>query len=197
MAKEKESEIVKEVKEEKNISDIDKVKENNTNVKREVSKNKKFDSHILIIIILGVFLLLTVLVLFKKTGEDNFQFKIITTTCKEFSVFGILAYNKDSNSLYLSNINYCGGNDKRVYDSISGELYYHDGDTVNKIDDYKTRKKTTLENYLKEINFKMDDYLDKCKNYTDTSLSLKVKTVKNRKDITYDILLNLGNSCLN
>ena len=51
-------------------------------------------------------------------NKDNFNFKTITTTCKEFKVKGTIAYDSTKSSINISKIEYCGGDDKTNYDKI-------------------------------------------------------------------------------
>ena len=72
------------------------------------------------------------------------------------------------------------------------------GKTENKISSYKYNEKEsiTLEDFLKEVTFTVDDYEKTCKVYKDGSLYLKVNASDDHhKIITYEIPLKLDESC--
>ena len=129
-------------------------------------------------------------------NKDKFSFKTITTTCNEFKVTGSIAYNNKTSSINISNVNYCGGDDNTKYDSFVCELYEKNGDTVTKISECsKKGNNEKLEDYLEELTVNVDDYKQNCKNYTDESLYLEIKAVKDNKTTSYKIPLNLNNNC--
>ncbi len=149
-------------------------------------------------VVLCIFLILSILVLIKKTGNnETFEFKTITTNCSEFKVSGSIAYDKTTSSIYISNINYCGGNNKTTYDEITCSLFEVNGEIITRIGDAKTRRNITLEDYLKDVHFNIDNYIKKCKIYTNESLYLEINALDNGKNTTYKIPLNLNNNCPN
>ena len=85
-------------------------------------------------------------------NKDNFNFKTITTTCKEFKVTGTLAYDSKKSSINISKIDYCGGDDKTNYDSIKCDLYENHGNENTIITSCpKIGSNEKLEDYLKEV----------------------------------------------
>ena len=162
----------------------------------ELTTNNKKNYHIWIIVLVIVFLLGIILLLILN-NNGSFQFKTITTTCKEFKVSGSLAYNKDKSSIYISNINYCGGEDNNIYKKIECNLYEEEGNTINKISSCKENGvDERLEEYLKEVEINIDNYLQQCKSYTHNSLYLEINaTLANEKVITYKIPLKLNDNC--
>ena len=145
-----------------------------------------------------VFIGLLVLLLFVKTGNDNesFSFKTLSTTCEEFKVTGAIAYDNKKSSINISNIDYCGGDDEVVYDSISCELYEEEDKNKTLISkcniDGENQK---LEEYLEEVEVKVDDYEQKCKSYTHNKLYLEIKATKDKKTTVYKIDLELNTNC--
>ena len=145
-----------------------------------------------------IFIALLVLLLFWKTGDNNpgFNFKTLSTTCKEFKVTGVIAYDDKKSSINISNINYCGGDDEEVYDEISCELYEEEGKEktlIAKCD--RDGEKQKLEDYLEEIEVKVDDYEQKCKSYSHNKLYLEIKASKDSKTTVYTIDLELNTNC--
>lgn len=155
-----------------------------------------------LILIIGVFSLiivsLTFIILFSnKSNDKSFEFKTISTTCKDFNVSGSLAYDSEKSSIYISHINYCGGNDETTYKEIECNLYEKNGDITKKISSCKSKDSDMkLEDYLKGVELNIDKYTKTCKNYTNENLYLEVNaTDKNNKIITYKIPLNINENC--
>ena len=46
---------------------------------------------------------------------ENVSFKPLSATCDEFKVTGVLAYDSKKSSIYITDITYCGEDDKTVY----------------------------------------------------------------------------------
>lgn len=155
-----------------------------------------------LILIIGVFSLIIVSLIFiilfsNKSNDKSFEFKTISTTCKDFNVSGSLAYDSEKSSIYISHINYCGGNDETTYKEIECNLYEKNGDITKKISSCKSKDSDMkLEDYLKGVELNLDKYTKTCKNYTNENLYLEVNaTDKNNKIITYKIPLNINENC--
>ena len=130
--------------------------------------------------------------------NDDFQFKTLSANCPNFTISGNIAYNNQKSAIYISNIEYCGGDEQEKYKEIECILYEKNGKTENKISSYKYNEKEsiTLEDFLKEVTFTVDDYEKTCKVYKDGSLYLKVNASDDHhKIITYEIPLKLDESC--
>ena len=159
----------------------------------EIKTNKKKKTpYIIGSIVLILLITILILVLY---NNSNFYFKTITTNCKEFKVTGTIAYNSKKSSINISNINYCGGDDKTVYDKVECELYEEDDEKVLISKCNKIGEKETLEEYLKEVEVRVDNYEQKCKNFTHNDLYLEIKAALNNKTTIYKIDLNLNNNC--
>ena len=131
-------------------------------------------------------------------NRDNFNFKTITTTCKEFKVTGTIAYDSKKSSINISKIDYCGGDDKTSYDSIKCDLYENHGNENTIITSCpKIGYNEKLEDYLKDIELRVDDYQQKCRTYSDNKLYLEIVASKDNKNIVYKVDLNLGDNCPN
>lgn len=182
--------LLKQISKDYNIS-IDDILEG------EVKENNEIKRHTRYIILLIIFLILSVLVLLKQTkNNENFEFKTLSTSCTAFKVSGSIAYNKATSSIYISNINYCGGNDKTVYKNIDCKLYEVNGNTNTLISSCPSKNNLNLESYLKDIELNVDSYAKNCKQYTDESLYLEINaTTKENQTITYKVPLSLNNNC--
>ena len=141
-------------------------------------------------IVFGVCLLLIVFfALFYN--KNNFEFRTISTTCKEFQINGSAAYNKDKTSIYISNIEYCGKDNNKVYKHISCKLYAG----KEKITNCKEKNNVTLEEYLKGLKMNVDNHKT-CKNIKNNKLVLEITAIGDDDlETTYKIPLSLEENC--
>lgn len=185
----------------KNIPDISIIKQmskdfniNIDNILEGTNKpnKKRINNYLYIFFILIIIISLYILFIHK----DGFEFKTLGTTCNDFTVIGSIAYNKDKSSIYISNVNYCGEENNIKYDSIDCILYENNGNLTKMISEYnyKENSKITLNEFLNNINFIVDNYEATCKNYKDNELYIEIHAYLNNKITTYNIPLEL-NSC--
>lgn len=166
----------------------------------EYSKPKKLTNQKMIFIV-GfslVILFLIIIIYVIMFGDNTFEFKTLSTSCESFKISGSIAYNSKKSSIYISNIEYCGDENKNKYKKIECTLYEKDND-IEKIIDKKIYDKTTkisLDDFLEEVSFKIDNYIKVCKEHKDNDFYLEVNaTNDNNKIITYEIPLTLKDSC--
>lgn len=161
---------------------------------KEEKNNKKYFMIIIIFVILSLILLIVVNPFQKDTG---FQFKTISTECKDFNISGNISYNRIKSAIYITNIKYCGGDDMEEYKTIECILYESNGDMERKISSFKSsHEKIKLEDFLQEVTLTVDNYDNTCKEYEDDSLFLSINaTTYDNKTINYKIPLKLE-SCL-
>lgn len=164
---------------------------------KKISNNKK----IILISILTICLVgLILMVTYYINKDDNFEFKTLSSNCSNFSISGSIAYNKNKSSIYISHITYCGKKDLNIYKNISCTLYEVADKNKKKIDSYieKNNQGKTLDDILKNITFKVDDYQKTCKAYTQNSLELEIDATNKKGEITtYKIPLKLDENCSN
>ena len=150
---------------------------------------KKFNYKILFIVI-GVFISFCIIYcLFFH--NDNFSFKTLSSSCNDFNISGSISYNKDKSSIYISNIDYCGGDDITEYSLITCNLYEKHGDVTVKVKecDYSNNKNITLEEYLKGVSFVASNYKNIC---NDLDMYIEINATSFAGKITnYKIPLNL------
>lgn len=161
---------------------------------KEEKNNKKYIMIIIIFVILSLILLIVV----KSFQKDNgFQFKTLSTECKDFNISGNISYNQIKSAIYITNIKYCGGDDMEEYKTIECILYESNGDMERKISSFKSsHEKIKLEDFLQEVTLTVDNYDNTCKEYEDDSLFLSINaTTYDNKTINYKIPLKLE-SCL-
>ena len=182
--------ILKRMSEDFNIS-IDDILDGNYSKK---NKNKKI--YMLLITLILLFIIIFVFILKIIKNNNNFEFKTLSTSCNNFTISGNISYNSQKSAIYITNINYCGGNDNNKYEEIECILYEINGDKEIEISSFKSNDETTLENFLKEVNFVIDNYNSVCKKYTENSLKLLIKAKLEDKTINYDIPLSLNDKCI-
>ncbi len=189
--------LLKEISKDFNIN-ISELLEGNIQQTKELRKPSK-KNKILALIIFSLIILLvgTNLYLYNK-NKQNFSFKALSTTCKNFRITGSIAYNQSKSSIYISQIDYCGKDNKTDYTNIECILYEKENDTEKEINKYTYNKdkRITLEEFFKDVKFKVDNYDRICKKYTNHSLYLKVNaTNDNEKITTYKIPIKVNKDC--
>ena len=182
----------------KNIPDISILKQMSKDFNIDINdlldgeeNKKKVKSYYFIIGFVIVLFIILLIIIF--THNEDFEFKTLTTTCDDFTIKGSISYNKDKSSIYVSNIKYCGKEDKVLYDSISSTLYESHNNIIKKIDEYKSesKKSITLDDYLSELEFAVDNYESSCKTFSSNDLYIEILASKDGKTITYKIPLTL------
>ncbi len=145
---------------------------------------------LIVCLILGILLF--------NSSKDSFQFKTISANCENFEITGSMAYDKEKASIYISNVSYCGEKSTEAFQEFTCTLYEaHQNDKI-KIDscDQNNIKNATLEKYLSEIKFQINDYASTCKNYTEHSLFIEIEALKKDGTISsYKIPLKLESNC--
>lgn len=187
----------------KNIPDIAILKEicNDNNLKIDEflsAKSMKRKNVMIIIIILLCFIVIGIGVITVKHNNDTFKLKTITSACKEFDLYGSIAYNKSKSSIYIDNVTYCGEKKLPKYKKISCTLFEREDDTINVINSYESEdeKALTIDNFLKDFSFKVDDYEHSCKNYKKDSFYLEIKAITlDDKVELHEIPLVLEDDC--
>ena len=175
--------LIKEISNDYNIDINDFLDGNNI-----VNKKKNINILLVIIIVVLIIGLIVLSVIhYNAHVKTDYSFKTLSTTCDIFKVTGSIAYDSKKSSIYLSNINYCGGDDNNKYDDITCNLY-EDDKIVYSCD---SKSNITLEDYLKELSIKVDNYAQTCKMYKDDSLFLQIDASKKSVTTTYKIPLKL------
>lgn len=141
--------------------------------------------------LIGMIIYLTIYI------NESYKFKTISTSCDVFEVKGSIAYDKKKSSIYISNVQYCGGDDDTTYAKIESVLYEKNRAQLTKVKGTKhSEKNTTLEGYLKDLEIKVDNYDKTCKVYESGSLVLEINaTERTNRVITYKIPLELKEDC--
>lgn len=159
---------------------------------KKKSINKKY-----ILITTIIIILITIsIIIFYNTKKEYFHFKSLSSSCSAFTIKGTVAYNNNQSSIYISNIDYCGGDDNTIYKEIECILYEKDKNNISKEINKKKSNNSTIEDYLKDITFKVNNYDRLCKNFTKNSLYLTIKaTTDDDKVTTYEVPLSINDDC--
>ena len=165
----------------------------------EYSKRKKNFKGIIIFsisfILIAIFLSVTILM---NQKEKSFEFKTIVSNCSDFELSGNISYNNLKSSIYINNISYCGEENTDIYKNIKCTLYEKNNDSRTIIDtcNYEKEEQITLETFLKQVSFVVDNYQKMCKTYSNDSLYLEIEAQDEaNKYITYKIPLKLESGC--
>ena len=150
-------------------------------------KNKRLIIILIIILVIAIIALIFNLI----NHHQSFEFKTISSSCSDFKITGSAAYNNNKTSLYISNIDYCGGDDNTIYSNIECNLYNSDTlITSCNID----KNNTTLADYLKEVKINVDN--KSCPSLTNSNLYLDINvTDNNNNTMNYKIPLTLNSNC--
>ena len=157
----------------------------------------KKKSYVPVMIVLGLIVFLIWGLVIIRCIDSSYEFKTITTSCERFNISGSLAYNTKKATIYISNIEYCGGDNREMYSSISCTLYEEDIELFKKIDSYVYEgSPITLEKFLKDVKFKVDDYDSICKDRNIHALYIDI-IAKDDKDRAkkYRVDLEVEDSC--
>ena len=156
--------------------------------KKDIVKKNNYILYIIliIIIVLGLFIGFYI-----HNNNHDFEFKTISTTCREFEINGSAAYNKDKTSIYISNIEYCGSDEDIEYKELTCTLTV-DGKEISKC----TKKNNiTLKKYLKDLKLSVSDN-KVCKNIKNEKLVLEINAIKkDGLNTVYKIPLKLDENC--
>lgn len=187
----------------KNIPDIELLKKMSTDFNIDLEdilegnyKRKKFNKMILVVSILLIFFIGIMIFINKK---DDFTFGILSSNCADFNITGSIAYNEKKSSIFISDISYCGEEDKikyKEYDKIECVLYEKNNDNEIAQVSYDGKKSITLDKFLKGLELKALGISKKCKNYSDNDLYLIIKaSSKNHEEFSHKIPLSVSEDC--
>lgn len=187
----------------KNIPDISLLKQickdYNINIndllEGDITPNKKESIHLPIIIITSIIALIIILFIFFH--DDTITFKTVSSSCSNFEISGSIAYNKKNSYLYISNIDYCGKEDNTNYQTIECILYETTNNIKKEIGSYKYQEEEpiTLNNFLKNVTFTIDNFTKECQNIKDNNIELEINAYHNEEITTYKIPLSLNKNC--
>ena len=158
-----------------------------------MNKKKNIIIIILVVIIIILFSLL-IIISFKK--NDSYNFDVLSTSCKNFNISGTVSYNTKKSSIYISNIEYCGKKEETKYQKIKCFLYEEHDNVKKTIGSVSSEEETTLDEFLKTVEFSIENYEHVCNNDENNDLYLEINAMtENEKNIMYKIPLSLSSTC--
>ena len=159
-------------------------------------KKKKIFNKNIIIIISSILIFLITIFNLSKNRNDDFEFKTLSSSCSNFNITGSIAYNSNKSHIYISNIEYCGGNDTTEYEKIECILYESNGNIETKIDSSTSLENMELEQFLKDVKFHVDNHSAACKDFIESNVFLQINASdKDNNIISYKIPLAFEESC--
>lgn len=184
----------------KNIPDISLIKQMSKDFNIDIEDilegkvNKKRNKKIILISIIIIILFIIILTIKK---QNNFSFSTLSSQCANYNITGSIAYNDTKSSIYISNINYCGKENKTKYKKIECTLYEKNNNKEVIISkNVYDKEPIELQTFLNNLNFKIDDYKRTCKKYNKNSLFIKIKTTEiSGKIKNQTIKLSLDDNC--
>jgi len=170
------------------------------NIKQK--KNSQTKNIIIIIVITTITLLIILLTLIKINDKNDFQISKLASDNDLFHVKGIIAYNNNKKSIYISKVDYSSKEDQKEYLNLECILYEVNGNiekkisTCNSSENGLDNRTYTLSELLKDIELNVDDYSCSCNTPVCNKLYLKINAInKNEETVTYNIPIELDSSC--
>ena len=174
------------------ISELYNIDLNNLTNTNKKNPNKLYPLIIIIILIL----LSSIGILYLNNHSHDFEMRTIETTCNDFNLSGTIAYNKDKTAIYISEIDYCGLNKEQIYDTITSTLYQNENNKEKIIITNKEKNNLSLNDYLKDLTYHVNNYKSTCLDYNKNELYIKIELQKkNESTITYTIPLKINDTC--
>ena len=163
----------------------------------EIKEKKKKNNKLFIIVLLIIMLVVISILIMILTNHDNdFEFKTLTSNCDEFDIIGSMAYNSDKTSICISDINYCGTEESKVYDALTCTLYEDYNGNKNIISTCTSDKDISLADFLSNVKINVDDYSASCKSFTSSNLYLEINATLNNQIIIYKVPITVNDNCL-
>lgn len=160
------------------------------------TNKKKSNKLYLLIIIIILIILSSIGILYLNNHSHDFEMRTIETTCNDFNLSGTIAYNKDKTAIYISEIDYCGLNKDQIYDTITSTLYQNENNKEKIIITNKEKNNLSLNDYLKDLTYHVNNYKSTCLDYNKNELYIKIELQKkNESTITYTIPLKINDTC--
>lgn len=169
----------------------------NIDLNNLTNKDKKNPNKLYLLIIIIILIILSSLgILYLNNHSHDFEMRTIETTCNDFNLSGTIAYNKDKTAIFISEIDYCGLNKNQIYDTITSTLYQNENNKEKIIITNKEKNNLSLNDYLKDLTYHVDNYKSTCLDYNKNELYIKIELQKkNESTITYTIPLKINDTC--
>lgn len=172
------------------------------NKKEGISSKKRIiiTSSILVVIVF-ISILTTIIILKPNSKIDDFKVSKLASDNDFFRIKGIIAYNNNKKSIYISKVDYSSQEEQRRYLGLECILYENNGTVEKRISECKSEKNEenkvfTLSELLEEIEFNVENYSCSCDVPICKNLYLKINAINEDKEtITYNIPIELDKNC--
>ena len=185
----------------KNIPDIAILKEISDKYNIDINdlldgENIKTKKSIVPIIVIGALLVISIIAfILLIVNGNNFNSNMISSSCKEFKIQGIVSYNSNKSSISISKVEYCGNKSDKKYDTITCTLYERNNNKNITVSDCDKKENVTLDEFLKELSFNIVNYEQSCKKYESDILRLEIVTADDDVDEKFIVPLHLDERC--
>ena len=146
--------------------------------------NKRRNNRIVVAIILLCLLTLSIIfIIIKMPKDDDYKFRDVVSACEEYKIAGIAAFDSTKSSLYISNVEYCGDKkNETTYDTMTCTLYEIYKDEKKEISTCDTYENITLDDFLKNVSIKVENYASVCREFNDVKLIIEIKGISNTEE---------------
>ena len=107
-----------------------------------------------------------------------------------------MSYDNNKSVIYISNIAYCGEKDDTIYKNINCSLFDKHGSTIKEIMKCEEKENITLDNFLKDTKFHLDNTKNSCNTYSEEHLYLEIYAKKeNGQTVLHEVPLKVSDMC--
>lgn len=187
--------ILKDICNEYDVS-IDEVLNGDNKENNKIINKKNIIKRVLILLFI-ILLISLIIIIFIKNNNSDFHFKTLSSTCENFKVNGSIAYNDNKSSIYISNVDYCGSDNENKYKVLNCVLYEVSDDVKKEVSKFNhTGNAITLDEFLSNVTFNIEDYDKVCDSYKENSFVLEVDAINDDGEIySHKIPLVLEDNC--
>ncbi len=172
--------------------------------KSNLPKNRK--KRLFLISGIIVTIIVIILLIIGITNKSNFEFNTIASDNDKFSIKGVIAYNKNKKSIYISDIKYSADDSEEeeyvvaeciLYESVeNSEKKLSQCGDISKEKVFDKNKAHTLSSLLRDVEFNIDNYSCNCDSKSCNNLYLKINAINTKdKIVTYNIPIQIDNKC--
>ena len=165
------------------------------------SKRKNKLGLVISIFLIVVVIVILIIVFWVRNNDETFNFSSLVCQNDSFSINGVIAYDDAKKSVYISNIHYC---DESVEEptaiAVECILYEVVDDKEKEIASYgsldKMGENVLISNYLRNVEFNIDDYECGCDSTTCSNLHIRINALNSDNErVTYEIPLSVDTTC--
>lgn len=162
-----------------------------------VSNSKRKKGLFMGIIISTIIIVLIIGIMIFYSHHNEFEVKMISTTCEDFTLEGFAAYSHHDTLIYITDVDYCGKENTDIYKEITCNLYEDYNDTSTLVSSCEEEGvESTLEEFLEKVEINVTNYSAACKKFVSSQLSLHITALQqDGKKILYEIPIAFEDNC--